>query len=49
VDTRVDGQVYQTIVDYAFGSGDRGLTMVGHDPEGRSLEYRLSYYPPHPP
>jgi tetratricopeptide (TPR) repeat protein len=45
VDTRVDGQVYQTIVDYAFGSGDRGLTMVGHDPEGRSLEYRLSYYP----
>ena len=22
-----------------------GLTLVGHDPEGRSLEYRLSFYP----
>jgi len=45
VQTRVDAQVYQTIVDYAFGSGDRGLTLVGHDQEGRSLEYRLSLYP----
>ena len=42
--TRVDGQVYRTIVDYAFGSGDRGVTMVGHDQEGRSFEYRLSFY-----
>ena len=32
-ETRSDGHVYQTIVDYAFGSGDRGLTLVGHDPE----------------
>jgi hypothetical protein len=45
VQTRVDGHVYQTIVDYALGSGDRGLTLVGHDPDGRSLEYRLSFYP----
>ncbi len=45
VETRSDGQVYQTIVDYAFGSGDRGLTLVGHNPQGQSIEYRLSLYP----
>ena len=45
VQTQVDGQVYRPIVDYAFGSGDRGVTMVGHDQEGRSFEYRLSLYP----
>jgi tetratricopeptide (TPR) repeat protein len=45
VETHGDGQIYQTIVDYAFGSGELGLTLVGHDPEGRSLEYRLSLYP----
>ena len=45
VRTRIEGQVYRTIVDYAFGSGDRGMTLVGHDPDGRSLEYRLSFYP----
>jgi tetratricopeptide (TPR) repeat protein len=43
--TQVDGRVYQSIVDYAFGSGDRGLTLVCHDPEGRALEGRLSFYP----
>jgi tetratricopeptide (TPR) repeat protein len=45
VETGVAGQVYQTIIDYAFGSGDRGVTLVGRDQDGRSLEYRLSYYP----
>jgi tetratricopeptide (TPR) repeat protein len=45
VRTRIDGQVYRTIVDYAFGSGDRGLTLVGHDHNFRSLECRLSFYP----
>jgi tetratricopeptide (TPR) repeat protein len=44
VRTRADGQVFKTIVDYAFGSGDRGLTLVGHDGENQSYEYRLSYY-----
>ncbi len=42
--SRVADQVFSNIVDYAFGSGDRGLTLVGHDPEGRSHECRLSYY-----
>ena len=45
VQTRVKDSVFQTIVDYAFGSGDRGLTLVGHDPENRPFEYRLSHYP----
>jgi tetratricopeptide (TPR) repeat protein len=45
VRTGIDGQVFRTIVDYAFGSGDRGLTLVGHDPDGQSIECRLSFYP----
>jgi hypothetical protein len=45
VRTQVGDHIFQTIIDYAFGSGDRGLTLVGHDPEDRSFEYRLSYYP----
>jgi tetratricopeptide (TPR) repeat protein len=45
VRTRVKDRVFRTIVDYAFGSGDRGLTLVGHDPEDRPFEYRLSHYP----
>jgi tetratricopeptide (TPR) repeat protein len=38
------GKLYQAVVDYAFGSGDRGLTMVGRDETGRARELRLSYY-----
>jgi tetratricopeptide (TPR) repeat protein len=45
VQTQFKNQVYQTIVDYAFGSGDRGLTLVGRDQEDRPFECRLSYYP----
>jgi hypothetical protein len=45
VRTRTEGPVFEVVVDYAFGSGDRGLTPVGHDADGRSLECRLSFYP----
>ncbi len=44
VRTHVAEHVLRTIVDYAFGSGDRGLTLVGHDPEDRPFEVRLSRY-----
>jgi tetratricopeptide (TPR) repeat protein len=44
VQTRVADHTLQTIVDYAFGSGDRGLTLVGHDRGDRPFEYRLSHY-----
>ncbi len=45
LETRVANRVFRTVVDYAFGSGDRGLTLVGRDGEDRPYEYRLSHYP----
>ncbi len=39
------GRVWDAVVQYAFGSGDRGLTLVGRDPAGRAYELRLSDYP----
>ncbi len=43
-ETRAHGRVARTILDYAFGSGDRGLTPVGHDEEDHYFESRLSFY-----
>lgn len=43
-ETQVANTTYRAIVDYAFGSGDRGLTLVGHDQAGQSRELRLSHY-----
>lgn len=47
VQTQVGDRVVRTIVDYAFGSGDRGLTPVGHDEKNHLFESRLSYYSHH--
>jgi hypothetical protein len=44
VEARVEGKAYRALVDYAIGSGDRGLTLVGRDETGRSRELRLSRY-----
>ena len=44
-ETHVEGQTFRAIVDYAFGSGDRGLTLVGHEDDGQARELRLSHYP----
>jgi len=44
IQTRASDRTFSTIVDYAFGSGDRGLTLVGHDQKDRYYECRLSYY-----
>jgi hypothetical protein len=45
VETRVaDGDVRRAIVDYAFGSGRRGVTLVGRDSSGAHRELRVSYY-----
>ncbi len=44
LETQVHGETYHALVDYAFGSGDQGLTFVGHDQSGRARELRLSYY-----
>jgi len=43
-ETEVEGQVLRAVVEYAFGSGDRGLTLVGHDDHGQARELRLSHY-----
>jgi tetratricopeptide (TPR) repeat protein len=44
-ETRGFGKVLRAVVEYAFGSGDRGLTLVGRDDRGRPRELRLSAYP----
>jgi hypothetical protein len=44
VETSVAGRLYRTVVAYAFGSGDRGLTPVGRDDEGSWCELRMSRY-----
>ena len=45
IDTLRKGDAaYESLVDFAFGSGDRGLTFVGHDLEGFGRELRLSHY-----
>ena len=43
-ETDVKGQAYSAIVDYAIGSGDRGLTLVGRDHKDTAFELRLSRY-----
>jgi tetratricopeptide (TPR) repeat protein len=43
-ETRARGQVFHAVVDYAFGSGDHGLTLIGHDEKSQPRELRLSRY-----
>jgi tetratricopeptide (TPR) repeat protein len=43
-ETRTPERVFKAVVDYAFGSGDRGKTLVGHEESGRMFELRLSVY-----
>ncbi len=44
IETRTTDNVYRTLVEYALGSGDRGLTFVGRDAEGESRVVRMSLY-----
>jgi len=43
-ETDVKGQAYSAIVEYAIGSGDRGLTLVGRTNKDAAVELRLSRY-----
>ena len=43
-ETHVENQVFDALVEYAFGSGDRGLTLVGRGGGGQAFELRLSQY-----
>jgi tetratricopeptide (TPR) repeat protein len=44
IETRRRDRVYQCVIDYAFGTHDRYLTMVGRDEEGEYRAARLSFY-----
>jgi cytochrome c553 len=43
-EARQGAATYRELVEYAFGSGDRGLTFVARDEQGRARECRLSRY-----
>ncbi len=43
-ETRVGDEVFDAVIEYAFGTGDRYVTMVGRDASGRYHMSRLSYY-----
>ena len=38
------GRAYRALVEYALGSGDRGLTLVGTDQDGQLRELRMTHY-----
>jgi tetratricopeptide (TPR) repeat protein len=42
--TRVGGQVYDAVIEYAFGTSDRYLTTVNRDNRGDFRIARMSYY-----
>jgi hypothetical protein len=44
VRTEVDGRLFETLVDYAFGTTDRYVTMVGRDGDGGYRALRRSYF-----
>jgi len=43
-ETRVGRDVFDAVIEYAFGTGDRYLTMVSRDARGGYHISRLSYY-----
>jgi len=43
-ETRVGREVFDAVIEYAFGTGDRSLTMVSRDASGGYHISRLSYY-----
>ena len=44
VETRAKDRVFHAVVDYAFGTDDRYLTMIGRGDDGHYRALRLSYY-----
>jgi tetratricopeptide (TPR) repeat protein len=44
VETRAGGSTFRALVEYAFGSGEHGLTLVGREDSGQLRELRLSHY-----
>jgi len=44
VRSNIDTRIYEVVVDYAFGTKNRYLTMVGRDGDGGWRALRLSYF-----
>jgi tetratricopeptide (TPR) repeat protein len=44
LETRAGDKVRRALVEYALGSGDRGLTMIGRDEAGKARVFRISAY-----
>ena len=44
VETKADAEVYRLVVDYAFGTADRYVTLVGRDADGTRRAARISYH-----
>ena len=44
VHTNLDERIYELVVDYAFGTKERYVTMVGRDGDGHSRALRLSFF-----
>ncbi len=44
VETHADEKVFRAVVEYALGSGDRGLTMLGRDAGGTPRVVRMSLF-----
>jgi tetratricopeptide (TPR) repeat protein len=43
-ETRIDNRVFEMIIDYAFGTSDRYVSMIGRDGEGGYRALRRSFY-----
>jgi hypothetical protein len=43
-ETRTEGRLYRAVIDYAFGTSNRYVTMVGRDGQGEFRAVRFSYY-----
>jgi tetratricopeptide (TPR) repeat protein len=44
LDSKDGNEARHALVEYALGSGDRGLTMIGRDEDGMARAFRLSVY-----
>jgi tetratricopeptide (TPR) repeat protein len=44
VETVANNQYYSALINYAFGTSDRYLTMVGRDAQGESRAVRISFH-----
>jgi tetratricopeptide (TPR) repeat protein len=44
LETRTDKQLFHSVIEYAFGTPERYLTMIGRDEDGTYRGVRLSYY-----